>query len=271
MATYAVGDVQGCYDSLRRLVDVIGFEPAKDQLWFVGDLVNRGPRSLEVLRWVRGLGDRAVVVLGNHDLHLLGRAAGTSKQKRLDTVRAVLDSPDRDELVDWLRCRPFVHAERGQVLVHAGLHPDWSVSTAMRLSGELQARLSGPDWKAFLQELGGGPVAWRPDLAGAERTRSLLSYFVRVRTCTNSGYLPIEFDGPPEEAPPGCTPWYALPGRAWADHTAIFGHWAALGLRRGRDWIALDSGCVWGKKLSAVRLEDRAVYQVHAVEVPIAA
>jgi bis(5'-nucleosyl)-tetraphosphatase (symmetrical) len=265
MATYAIGDVQGCFETLQRLTTAIAFDPARDRLWFVGDLVNRGPRSLETLRWVRGLGDRAVTVLGNHDLHLLRRAAGVAKAKPLDTLRGVLDAPDRDLLIDWLRARPLIHAEDGFVLVHAGLHPDWSVAMAGRLAEEITGALAGADWKRFVGELSNGAQPWKSELRGVERVRAIMAFLVRVRTCS-AALAPVDYDGPPEGAPPGAKPWYALPGRAWADHVALFGHWAAHDLRIGKDWISLDSGCVWGRRLSAVRLEDRAVFQVESID-----
>ena len=205
MATYAIGDVQGCFETLQRLMTAIAFDPTRDRLWFVGDLVNRGPRSLEVMRWVRGLGDRAVVVLGNHDLHLLRRFAGVAKAKPLDTLRAVLEAPDRELLIDWLRSRPLVHAERGFVLVHAGLHPDWTVAMARRLSDEVCAALAGPDWRRFVGELSNGAPAWKSELRGVDRVRAILAFLVRVRTC-NAAHAPVEYEGPPEGAPPDFPP-----------------------------------------------------------------
>jgi bis(5'-nucleosyl)-tetraphosphatase (symmetrical) len=177
----------------------------------------------------------------------------------------VLEAPDRDILIEWLRRRPLVHAEDGFVLVHAGLHPDWTVAMARRLADEVTESLGGADWKRFLGEVQNGAPAWRHDLRGADRVRAILTYLVRVRTC-NAAHAPVDYDGPPEGAPPGAKPWYAVPGRAWADHVAIFGHWAAHDLRLGKDWISLDSGCVWGRRLSAVRLDDRSVFQVESID-----
>jgi bis(5'-nucleosyl)-tetraphosphatase (symmetrical) len=266
MAVYAVGDIQGCMDSFERLLGAIAHDPAHDRLWLVGDLVNRGPRSLDVLRWARDQGDRITAVLGNHDLHLLARAAGVAEAKRRDSLDDVLAAPDRDQLIDWLRHRPLLHVEDGHVLVHAGLHPRWTVERARTLAGELEAGLRSPEWRTWLGQLGGAAPAWSDSLTGAARVRALLAFFVRVRCCELDGEPVPDFDGPPEDAPEGTVPWYALPDPAWADHVAVFGHWAAHGLRMGERWIALDSGCVWGKGLSAVRLPDRTVVQVKSVE-----
>jgi bis(5'-nucleosyl)-tetraphosphatase (symmetrical) len=267
MALYAIGDVQGCMDSLERLLSAIDYQRGRDRLWLVGDLVNRGPRSLDTLRWARAQGDAVVAVLGNHDLHLLARAAGTTEAKRRDSLDDVLAAPDRDELIDWLRARPLVHVEDGMVLVHAGLHPRWTAERARALAGELEAGLRAPAWKQWLAQLGGAAPRWSESLEGAARVRALLSFFVRVRCCDRDDAEPVtDFDGAPEDAPEGTVPWYALPDPAWADHTVIFGHWAAHGLRMGERWIATDAGCVWGNGLTAVRLPDRTVTQVKSVE-----
>lgn len=265
MARYAIGDIQGCMASLERLLAAIGHDPAKDRLWLVGDLVNRGPRSLDVLRWARAQGDRVTTVLGNHDLHLLARAAGVVSAKRRDTLDEVLAAPDLGELVLWLRSRPLLHVEDGWVLVHAGLHPRWTVARARALAAEVEAALRGPRWAEWLAQTLGAAPAWQDELYGSGRARSILWYLIRARTCTTDG-APIDFDGPPEEAPVGAVPWYAVPDAAWRDHTVVFGHWAAQGLRLGERWIGIDAGCVWGKRLAAVRLEDRSVVQVKAVE-----
>lgn len=266
MALYAIGDIQGCMDSLERLLAAIDYQPGRDRLWLVGDLVNRGPRSLDTLRWARAQGDSVIAVLGNHDLHLLARAAGTAEAKRRDSIDDVLAAPDRDELVDWLRARPLFHAEDGHALVHAGLHPRWTIERARTLAGELEAGLRGDDWKHWMAQLGGAPPPWSDSLEGAARVRALLAFFVRVRCCDPDAEPVTDFDGAPEDAPEDAVPWYALPDPAWADHTVIFGHWAAHGLRMGDNWIATDAGCVWGHGLTAVRLPDRAVTQVKSVE-----
>lgn len=265
MARYAVGDLQGCMDSFERLLAVLRFDPTKDELWLVGDLVNRGPRSLEVLRWVRRHEGSVRCVLGNHDLHLLARAAG-APAKRRDTVEAVLAAPDREELLGWLRTRPLLHVEAPWVLVHAGLHPSWSVEQARQLAAEVEAELAGPRWRDLVTGLEGLAVPWRPELVGLPRWRAILSYLVRVRTCFADGRVEPSFDGPPAQAPAGTIPWFKLPAARWRTHVPVFGHWAALGLDVGEGHIALDSGCVWGKVLSAIRLDDRMVFQVKAAE-----
>lgn len=266
MARYAIGDVQGCMDSLERLLATIAYDPGRDDLWLVGDLVNRGPRSLDVLRWARAQGDRVTAVLGNHDLHLLARVAGVAKAKKRDTLDDVLAAPDRDELVDWLRHRPLVHVEDDWLLVHAGLHRDWSVDDVRGYAGELEACLRGDDWRGFVADTVGAAPRWRRERAGADRVRAILGYLVRVRMCDADGDALHDFDGAPDEAPAGAVPWYALSPRALARHTAVFGHWAAHGAAIGPDWIATDSACVWGGRLTAVRLDDRAMFSVAASE-----
>jgi|SRR5688572_1916589 bis(5'-nucleosyl)-tetraphosphatase (symmetrical) len=268
MALYAIGDIQGCMTTLERLLERLHFDPAADRLWLVGDLVNRGPRSLDVLRWAARLGDRAVCVLGNHDLHLLSRAAGVSGEKKRDTLDDVLAAPDRDELIDWLRRRPLVHVEDGYVMVHAGLHPAWTVDDARALAGELEARLASDAWSELLAELApkGAPPAWSPGLTGAARARAIAAYLVRVRTCRADGAMEPEFDGAPEDAPKGALPWFALPHRAWSTHVPVFGHWAALGLDVAPGHIGLDSACVWGGALTAIKLPQRTVTQMKAQE-----
>ncbi len=264
MSLYAIGDIQGCMGSLERLLAMIQVG-ASDRLWLVGDLVNRGPRSLDVLRWARAQGDAVTVVLGNHDLHLLARMAGVTEAKKRDTLDDVLAAPDRAALCDWLRTRSLAHVEDGHVMTHAGLHPRWTVARTRELAGEIETALRGPDWRTWIAGLAGPTPAWRDDLTGAARARAILGVLIRVRTITSDG-APVHFDGPPEEALPGSMPWFEAPAPAWGDHTVVFGHWAALGLRMGERWIATDSGCVWGNRLSAVRLPDRAVFQVKSVE-----
>ncbi|HVV82701.1 MAG TPA: symmetrical bis(5'-nucleosyl)-tetraphosphatase [Kofleriaceae bacterium] len=265
MARYVIGDIQGCMSSLERLLATIAYDPRRDRLWLVGDLVNRGPRSLDVLRWARAQGSAVTAVLGNHDIHLLLRAAGLAGPKRRDTLDDVLAAPDLGDLVDWLRGRPLVHVEDGWLMVHAGLHPRWTAGKARLLAAEIEDELRGPRWRKVLGQVRGDAAPWREELTGGARTRSILAYLLRVRECDAAG-VPVEFDGPPEQAPPGAMPWYAFPGAAWRDHTVLFGHWAAHGLRLGDRWIATDAGCVWGGRLAAVRLEDLSVVTVDAVE-----
>jgi bis(5'-nucleosyl)-tetraphosphatase (symmetrical) len=265
VATYAVGDIQGCMSSLERLLALIDYQPARDSLWLVGDLVNRGPRSLDVLRWASRQ-DSAVVVLGNHDLHLLRRVAGVAGAKKRDTLDDVLAAPDRDRLVDWLRRQALVHVTADHLMVHGGLHPRWTAAKARALAAEIEDGLQGVGWKRWVGELEGEPPLWREELAGSARANAVLAYLVRARTLWADGSINAGFDGAPGEAPPGAVPWFAMPDPAWADHVAVFGHWAALGLDIGPRHLGLDSGCVWGKSLTAVRLDDRAVFQVKAVE-----
>ncbi len=268
MARYAIGDIQGCMSSLERLLTLIGFDRRADELWLVGDLVNRGPRSLDVLRWARDLGDRATVVLGNHDLHLLARAAGVAKAKKRDTLDEVLAAPDRDELIGWLRRRPLVHVADGFLMVHAGVHMAWSLAEVEGFAREFAAALRGPGWATWVASTLGKAPSWRPHRTGDERVRAILGYLVRARMCTADGDALHDFDGAPAEAPPGALPWYALAPRALREHVAVFGHWAAHGARVTERIIATDSACVWGGALTAVRLDDRAVFAVPAVEPP---
>jgi bis(5'-nucleosyl)-tetraphosphatase (symmetrical) len=260
---WAIGDIQGCMTSLERLLAAIAFSPARDELWLAGDLVNRGPRSLDVLRWAKQLG--VTTVLGNHDLHLLARAAGVAHEKKRDTLGELLAAPDLGALVDWLRAQPlFVHDDR-HALVHAGLHPRWTIASTRELAGELETELRGPRWKQFLAQVPGAAPKWE-GATGAERVRASLAYLVRVRTCRLDGRVEPDFDGPPEAAPAGCAPWFALPDPAWATHTIVFGHWAAGGLQLGAHHAGLDTGCVWGRSLTAMRLADRHVVTVAAAE-----
>src|SRR5713226_7832559 len=263
MATYAIGDVQGSFEELQALLGTIGFERNKDCLWFVGDLVNRGPASLATLRFVRDLSTRARTVLGNHDLHLLALAHGVVKEREDDTLAEVLAAPDRDELLDWLRRRPMIHVEADHVMVHAGLLPQWNVATATALAGEVEKELRGPRHRELLAELyGSRPDRWSDDLRGIERLRVIVNAMTRLRFCTPEGVMEFHTKGETAEAPPGYLPWFEVPGRKSADCTLVCGHWSALGLRIAPNLLALDSGCVWGGKLSAVRLEDRRLYQV---------
>jgi bis(5'-nucleosyl)-tetraphosphatase (symmetrical) len=267
VATYAIGDIQGCYDSLQRLLECIEFDPTRDRLWLVGDLVNRGPKSLEVLRWARALGDRVVAVLGNHDLYLLLRAAGATKKKTLDTLDPVLAARDCDQLVDWLRRLPFVHREHGFTLVHAGLHPAWTIAEAMSLGNEVQSLLRAADWQKRIGHLQcNRPPLWHPHLFGFERLQAITSVFVRLRACTPEGRMVYKFSGPPQQAPRGYMPWYAVPDARWRGEQVIFGHWSALSLYRDQACVALDTACVWGGALTAMRLEDGHVIQVPAEE-----
>lgn len=266
MSNYAIGDIQGCYDSLRRLLDGLGFEPGNDRLWFVGDLVNRGPHSLQVLRFVRALGDSAIVVLGNHDLHLVMQAEGYGKASDEDTLGEVLAAPDCEELIAWLRSRPLFYTEDRHALVHAGLLPQWTVKKAQQLSAEVGAALASSNHREFLARMWGSePTAWSDELVGWDRLRVIVNAMTRMRYVRQDGAMELRAPGskaPPERGPEGCFPWFNAPNRASADHMIICGHWSALGFRRLPNVLALDSGCLWGGQLTAVRLEDSRLFQL---------
>ena len=259
MATYAIGDVQGCYYELRALLDRLRFDADEDDLWFVGDLVNRGPSSLDCLRFVMQLGARATVVLGNHDLHLLARACGAPrKPRRGDTLDAVLAAPDRDELLDWLRQRPLLHHDAllGYTMVHAGLPPQWNLATATLCAREVEQALRGHDHRVFLAEMyGDEPDLWSDGLTGIARLRFAVNALTRMRFVTDDGRLELKAKGAPSAAPDGAIPWFAVRGRASSGLHLIFGHWSTLGEADGFGVYPLDSGCVWGGKLTALRLD----------------
>ncbi|MEP6862989.1 MAG: symmetrical bis(5'-nucleosyl)-tetraphosphatase [Deltaproteobacteria bacterium] len=265
MARYAIGDIQGCMASLERMLVAIEYQRGRDTLWLTGDLVNRGPRSLDVLHWARAQGDAVITILGNHDLHLLARASGVAAEKKRDTLEPILHAPDRDELIAWVRTRPFAHIEDDFILIHAGLHPSWTSDDILAHARELERELAGDKWHDFMAATAGKAPAWDRSLAGPERWRALLSYFVRARMLDQSAHIVADYDGPPSGAPPGTVPWFAMPAK-WTNRTAVFGHWAALGLDVGPRHLGLDTGCVWGNFLTAIRLDDRRVFQVKAVE-----
>jgi bis(5'-nucleosyl)-tetraphosphatase (symmetrical) len=258
MATYAIGDVQGCFDELQALLARLRFGKT-DRLWFVGDLVNRGPKSLAVLRFVRDLGDRAVTVLGNHDLHLVAQHEEIERSRGDDTLRDVLTAPDRRELVDWLRCRALLHVEGSYAMVHAGLLPQWTVAQAEQLAREVQATLAAASYRQFLANMyGSTPNRWRDNLVGWDRLRVIVNAMTRLRFCTADGKMDFRAKG--SEAPSGYLPWYET--RPRQAPFLVCGHWSALGLKLTPQAALLDSGCVWGGALSALRLEDRTLYQV---------
>ena len=262
MATYAIGDVQGCCDALHALLGEVGFSVSRDMLWFVGDLVNRGTQSAEVLRFVRSLGERAIVVHGNHDLHTLAVAAGKAKRRADDTLEDLLGAPDRDELLDWLRMRPLLHVDREYVMVHAGLLPSWSLAQAADLAAEVEAALRAPAHLELYPSLyGSKPAAWSDALRGAERLRVIVNAMTRMRFCTPDGAMDFSVKGELEKALPGYLPWFEVPDRRTRGVPIVCGHWSALGLRITPDLLALDTGCVWGGRLTAIRLEDRRVFQ----------
>jgi bis(5'-nucleosyl)-tetraphosphatase (symmetrical) len=263
MATYAIGDIQGCFDSFRRLLEHCAFDPARDKFWLVGDLVNRGPRSLETLRFVRNLGSAAITVLGNHDLSLLMAAEGFGKRGKGDTFDEILESTDRDELLDWLRHQPLCHVEGGYCLVHAGLLPQWTVAEARALAAEAEAALTRPDWREFMANMWGSePASWRDDLEGWPRLRVIINAMTRMRFCSPEGVMDFRAKGEVSKAPKGFMPWFQVPGRRSAGSVLVVGHWSALGLKVLPNLLAIDSGCLWGGSLTAIRLEDRAIFQV---------
>lgn len=259
MATFAIGDIQGCYDDLLRLLERLNFEPEEDRLWFSGDLVNRGPKSLETIRFVRSLGHGAISVLGNHDLHLLAVAEGFQALKPKDTLQPLLDAPDAAELLDWLRYRPLVHfdAALGYLLVHAGLPPEWDLKQALACAREVEQALRGPDWHSLLQDMyGNEPARWQASLVGIARLRYIINACTRIRYCHPDGSLDFAHKGAPGTQPPELLPWFRMPGRQHAETDIVFGHWSTLGdAKTPRAW-ALDSGCLWGGKLTALRLDD---------------
>jgi bis(5'-nucleosyl)-tetraphosphatase (symmetrical) len=257
MPTYAIGDVQGCFDELRQLLSQFKHKQG-DRLWFVGDLVNRGPKSLEVLRFIKELGDEAVVVLGNHDLHLVTQHEGFERPRKDDTFLDVLGAPDAKALVDWLRTRPMMHVEGGYAMVHAGLLPQWSIEKALRLGKEVEAALAASNYREFLKNMYGSlPDQWSDSLAGWDRLRVIVNAMTRLRFCTPEGRMDFRAKG--TTPPSGHAAWFDL---RKDELVVVCGHWSALGLKTTEKLAALDSGCVWGGKLTAMRLEDRALFQV---------
>jgi bis(5'-nucleosyl)-tetraphosphatase (symmetrical) len=262
MAIYAIGDIQGCLAPFKRLLDQISFDPRTDQLWLVGDLVNRGPDSLALLRFVRSLGDAVRIVLGNHDLFLLAAAEGIATVRHKDTIHDVLEAKDCSELMAWLRRQPLHYRKGSFLMIHAGVLPQWTIDESARFAREVEVVLAGREYRTFLHSLFHGPTSqWNSSLTGQERLVSITRALTKLRTCTPTGEM-SGFSGPPEEVPTGYVPWFRIPHRKSADATIICGHWAALGLCIEPNLLAIDSGCVWGRQLTAVRLEDRAVFQV---------
>ncbi|HEY1898557.1 MAG TPA: symmetrical bis(5'-nucleosyl)-tetraphosphatase [Steroidobacteraceae bacterium] len=266
MARFAIGDVQGCATELRALLERLNFSADHDQLWFVGDLVNRGPQSLECLRLIRALGDSAVVVLGNHDLHLLAMTYGAQRQgKPGDTLGAILRAPDRDLLLQWLLERPLAYQDpaHGDLLIHAGLVPQWSAPQTVELAREVHTALLASPEDFFAHMYGDKPDLWTAELRGADRLRFIVNTLTRLRVCTAAGRMALKAKGPPPQGQPGTPqhaamllPWFEVPGRASRDTRIIFGHWSALGYVNAHGVIGLDTGCVWGGSLTAVNLDE---------------
>ncbi|MGI4813209.1 MAG: symmetrical bis(5'-nucleosyl)-tetraphosphatase [Janthinobacterium lividum] len=295
---FGIGDLQGCHDAFLRLLDEIDgwsrrqamasavpapadgradstfdtpFEVAPaaqaPRLWLTGDLINRGPASLATLRTVMALGPRASVVLGNHDLHLLGVAAGVREMKRGDTIAEILKAPDADSMIDWLRHQPLARYENGLLMIHAGVPPQWDVAATLARAAEVEDGLRSDDWRSFMRTLfGNEPAQWHDGLSGEARHRAIVNALTRLRFCDAEGRMELRAKGGLDDAPPGCMPWFKVPTRATRNVTTVFGHWAALGLRLEDNLCALDSGCVWGNALSAVRLDvapaERTILQV---------
>jgi len=259
LAVYVVGDLQGCYDPFRRLLDKLRFDPDSDRLWLTGDLVNRGPKSLKTLRFVRKLGDAAVVVLGNHDLHLLALAHDVRyTTNKFDSLWKVLAADDCDELLDWLRFRPLAHFSKklNTLMVHAGIPPQWTVKKTLARANEVEQRLQKPDYERFLAKMyGNTPDRWSGDLRGNARLRIIVNSLTRMRMVHRDGRLDFTHTGAPDTAAKGLRPWFSVKDAAWRDARVVFGHWSALGLLVSDDLIAVDTGCVWGRKLTAVRLD----------------
>ena len=274
MTNYAIGDIQGCCDALDRLLDKISFNPASDKLWVAGDIVNRGPASLRSLRTIKSLGNSAVTVLGNHDLHLLSVAYGLRKPSAKDTLDDILNADDRDELLHWVRHQPLLHYD-GQlryVMTHAGLHPHWDLATAQTLAKEVENALQGEHHVEFVQSVySNKPARWKPDLSKIDRLRFAVNCFTRMRYCKTSGKLDFDFKGPPEKAPDGLVPWYRVDDRIdIIDESGIkspldilFGHWASHGKSTEPHIHALDFGCVWGGELVAMTLESKELTRVN--------
>ena len=274
MSVWAIGDLQGCYDATRRLLDTINFDPARDRLWFCGDLVNRGGQSVETLRLVHSLRASSVVVLGNHDLSLLaiGERREEEQRKVNPDLQGVLFAPDGRELLGWLRMQKLMHVDRelGWMMVHAGIAPKWTSQLAERYAREIEERLRGDQFGRLLKNMYGDKPAWHPKLTGLDRERAIINIFTRLRYCTPRGRISFEDKGPPGTQPPGLYPWYSVPGRVERDLKVVCGHWSTLGLFIGHGVHAIDTGAVWGGKLTALQLDtdELRVVQVPGRDVP---
>lgn len=262
MADYAIGDIQGCYESFRQLLEKIHFDEKTDRLWFVGDLVNRGPQSLEVLRFIKNLAVKPRITLGNHDLYFLARLFTDLKHSNSDdTLHALLCAPDRYELGHWLRGQSILYHDMSLniVMCHAGIAPNWTLTQAKALAKELESALQGAQYQNFLAHMfGHHPQYWSPHLTGNDRLRVICNYFTRMRCCNAQGHLELHYKGSPLTAPQGLYPWYAVPHRTEIEADIVFGHWAALEGKCPHPKIyAVDTGCLWGGPLTALRLQDK--------------
>ena len=267
MATWAIGDVHGCWLTLQRLLESIEWDRERDSLWFVGDLVNRGPSSLEVLRWAYENRGRLTVVLGNHDLHLLARAVGAAKARKDDTLDEILEAPDREKLLVWLKSRSLMHRFGPYVMVHAGLLPDWNIELTTALADAVAARLEGSNGDEVIRKLyASRKAAWTPDLRGDEQLAATTAIFTRMRMVDTDGRARLEYAGPPGAAPDGWKPWYTRSSVRSQGYRLLFGHWAQFGFYRAHDAVCLDSACVYGGRLTALRLNDGRVVQEPAID-----
>ena len=269
MSTYAIGDVQGCFEPLQRLLTTIEFNPNKDTLWFAGDLVNRGPQSLHVLRFIKSLGSKAKVILGNHDLHLLAIYYGGHEVRKTDTFSDLLAADDAADLLNWLRFQPLVHLEGDWCMSHAGIPPQWTAQQALALSNEVEAAMQGEQATEFFTKMyGNDSNLWHSNLKGMERLRTIVNYLTRMRFLGPNGELDLVSKEGLGTAEDGFLPWFKIQPRYNRDHKLLFGHWAALeGKTNTANIFALDTGCVWGRKLSALRLEDQQWFRVSAKQV----
>lgn len=267
MATFVIGDIQGCFDELQELVDYISFDPKKDQIWFVGDLVNRGPKSLETLRWVKSLGNSAVTVLGNHDLHLLAMHAGVKEVKTTSSLYSTLQANDIDELVEWLRSQPLMlyNKQLEFAMVHAGLAPQWTIKDAMRYSEEVETVLQSKNYKDFLFNMyGDQPNQWDASLKGWDRLRAITNFMTRVRYCDDQGVMNFSDKGPLGTQSSEMKPWYEITSRKSQDTCVVFGHWSTLGHIQDHNIISTDTGCLWGGQLTSIKigLDSLTIYQL---------
>ncbi len=272
MAIYAIGDIQGCYHALQALLARIEFNAKTDQLWLVGDLINRGSGSLEVLRWCYLHQESLRIVLGNHDLHALVVANGIVSAHKGDTLDTLLAAEDRDVLLDWLRHQHLAYHQEGYLMVHAGLLPQWTAEQAIAYATEVEVTLQGDDYLYFLQHMYGNmPNHWDVALTGLDRLRVITNAMTRLRVCTLEGEMEFKFKGELQNVPDGYIPWFDVPDRATRNTEVIFGHWSALGLQQRKNLYALDTGCLWGGKLTAMNIHTKKIVQVdsHPLDVPV--
>ncbi|WP_434341405.1 symmetrical bis(5'-nucleosyl)-tetraphosphatase [Motilimonas cestriensis] len=272
MATYIVGDIQGCFPELQSLLELVNFNAQRDELWLAGDLVARGPQSLETLRFVKNLGESAKIVLGNHDLHLLAVSLGYAKQKKKDLTAEIFTAPDCQEILDWLRRQPLIrkHPEHGFIMVHAGISPQWTPDQAIELAQEVHQVLASPQYSDFFANMyGNHPTYWTPDLTGFERLRFIVNVLTRMRYCYQDGSLDFANKQPPlGNTNEALQPWFDVAGKHVGSVPILFGHWAALmGKTARKDVIGLDTGCVWGNRLTMLRWDDQQLFSLPSMKV----